>query len=210
MLQRNKSINHLDNLNSINKGLWSKNNSRLKIVGEDAYSHIIELSETDTINESDEIIYSTTINDYCKDNNIAAIDLIMLDIEGGEFMALKGANNVLAMEHAPVVVFEIHNNYVDWSNGLENAEIIQYISSFGYTSFAIRDFHSNFNIGNHPIELIPVSDVYLEGPPHGFNMLAVKDLKSIDNNNFKICKNVSPKLLWSKNSQLHHPLNWVG
>lgn len=209
MLDKNKSLNNLPNLIGINKGLWSKNNTRLKIIGEDAYCHILELSDTDVTSPTDEIINSTTINDYCKDNKIASVDLIMLDIEGGEFMALKGANEILAMENAPNVVFEIHNSYVDWSNGLENADIIQYLHSFGYKCYAIRDFHSNFNIENHPIELIPATDVFLEGPPHGFNMLAIKDAKLIENDNFKICHNVSPKLLWNKNPELHHPLNWI-
>jgi hypothetical protein len=57
------------------------------------------------------------------------------------------------------------------------------------------------------IELIPADKVYLEGPPHGFNMLAVPPGGLLDTPLFRVVENVSPKLLRHKSPALHHPLD---
>jgi hypothetical protein len=57
------------------------------------------------------------------------------------------------------------------------------------------------------IELIPVNKVYLDGPPHGFNMLAVPDLALVSGEMFRQVENVSPKLLRHKSPVLHHPVD---
>ena len=55
------------------------------------------------------------------------------------------------------------------------------------------------------MELIPADAVHLEGPPHGFNMVAVKDASVFDNAGYTILRDVSPKLLRHKDPALHHP-----
>jgi hypothetical protein len=75
----------------------------------------------------------------------------------------------------------------------------------GYQLFAIRDFNTHVEMGDAPIELIPVNKVYLDGPPHGFNMLAIRDLKRLSSPSYIILDNVSPKLLAHKDPALHHP-----
>ncbi|WP_208403338.1 hypothetical protein [Paenibacillus sp. BK720] len=46
--------------------------------------------------------------------------------------------------------------------------------------------------------------VYLEGPPHGLNMIAVKHLSILDDPRIKLCHDVSPKPLTHKKG---YPLN---
>ena len=60
-----------------------------------------------------------------------------------------------------------------------------------------------------PIELVPLDSVYLEGPPHGFNMVAVKDTTVFDGPGYSIVKGVSPKYLRHKDPKLHHPVGGV-
>jgi hypothetical protein len=103
-------------------------------------------------------------------------------------------------------VFEIHRNFVDWTGGLEKTTIIEFLRSYGYTVFAIRDFHNNCPMAEHPIEIIPVDRVYLEGPPHGFNVLATRDPNLVERLSMRIVENVSPKLLLHKDPTLHHPI----
>jgi FkbM family methyltransferase len=195
MLKRNASLNGLDNVRISTVGLWSDSVSRLRFVGYDAHA---------SMTPSDDGVPAITIDDYAASSCIARIGLIMLDLEGGELNVLRGAERVLS-DHAPHVVFEIHRSYVDWSAGLQNTEIVRYLASFGYTLFAVRDFQSNYDLGGYPIELVPVETAYLEGPPHGFNVLAVKDTAVIDNDVFRITPNVSPKLLLHRDPKLHHP-----
>jgi FkbM family methyltransferase len=193
MIERNASINHLDNVRVNALGLWSQP-ATLRLVGHDALAGAAE-SETG--------IAATTIDAYARDLGIR-VGLIMLDLEGGELHALRGASEQLA-RNAPFVVFEVHRSYVDWSRGLRNTEIVQFLSSLGYTIHAIRDFQSNYDLAGRPIELVPIDTAYLEGPPHGFNLFAFRDAAVIDDALFRVMPNVSPKLLFHRDPQLHHP-----
>lgn len=208
ILAHNAELNALQNIKVQRFGLWSKNNCSLKLVGSDSHAHPELASATD-----DDAFPTVTIDSYLEHQGVTHLDLIMLDIEGGELDALKGAVLQLSLseDEAPALVFEVHRNYVDWSNGLENTEIVRLVSGFGYTLFALRDFNANYCMAGKPIELIPLSDVYLEGPPHGFNVLALKGPKKRTLlGDYKISPNVSPKLLLHRNPDLHHPSGGLG
>lgn len=200
MLMHNAELNGLRNIVARPEGLWDDSSTTLKLVGYDSFAH-------PEVSEDSSGFQTTTIEDYLKAAGVERLDLIMLDIEGAELRALRGAAAFLAQPvgQAPDVVFEVHRDYVDWSEGLENTAIVRYLQDFGYQVFAVRDFNSNVAMGSKPIELIPADAVYLEGPPHGFNMVAVKDAGRFDGAPYKICRHVSPKLLRHKDPALHHP-----
>jgi len=194
MIERNASLNHLDNVRVQALGLWSRP-ATLRLVGHDALAGAME-SETG--------IAATTIDAYAGALGVD-IGLIMLDLEGGELHALRGASEQLA-RNAPYIVFEVHRSYVDWSQGLQNTEIVRFLAALGYTIHAIRDFQSNYDLAGRPIELVPIETAYLEGPPHGFNLFAFRDAAVIDDELFRVIPNVSPKLLFHRDPRLHHPV----
>ena len=207
MLEHNARLNKLSNVRVNKVGLWSDCVTRLQLTGPDALATSVPVEAGDDLNgEQDQSFPTITIDDYLSERNIERVELIMLDLEGGELEALRGAQGQLSLPTrvAPHVVFEVHRSYVDWTGGLENTEIGKYLGGFGYRLFAIRDFQSNFDMRGRPIELVNAATVYLEGPPHGFNMLAVKDSAVLDDR-YKICDGVSPKLLLHKDPRLHHP-----
>ncbi len=203
MLMHNAELNKLTNIIPNAEGLWDTGSASLALVGYDSFAHPETVAA-----DAEDAFKTTTISDYLAAHGESSCGLIMLDIEGAELRALKGAEKVLAQPagQAPNIVFEVHRHYVDWSNGLDKTEIVSYLSSLGYHVFAVRDFNSNVNMSGRPIEVIPPADVYLEGPPHGFNMLAVKDISIVQSPDFRICHKVSPKLLWHRDPALHHPL----
>ena len=205
MLERNARNNNLGNIEFNALGLWQDDKTTLKLVGDDSFAH----PEVVEGGAGDDAFATTSINGYGAQRKLDRIGLIMLDIEGAEIQALKGADHYLHQpaDRAPTVVFEVHRDYVDWSQGLDNTEIVKLLTGFGYQVYALRDFNANVPMANSPIELVPTTRTYLEGPPHGFNMLAVKDPAIIENDLFRICYDVSPKLLWHKDPGLHHPLN---
>lgn len=208
MLRRNARNNRLTNIEFNALGLWRDDETVLRLVGDDSFAHP-EVVDGCGDDPGDEAFSTTSINSYARHRKLDRIGLIMLDIEGAEFQALRGADQYLSQPAgiAPTVVFEVHRDYVDWSAGLENTEIVRFLSDLGYRIFSLRDFNANVPMGNSPIELVPPERTYLEGPPHGFNMLAIKDPGIIDSDLFRICYDVSPKLLWHKDPGLHHPLN---
>ncbi len=205
MLMHNAKLNNLNNIVPRAEGLWDNSSTTLKLVGFDSFAH----PEVATGNgDSDDGFQTVTIKDYLDAAKVPQLDLIMLDIEGAELRALQGALAFLDRPagEAPNIVFEVHRHYVDWSNGLENTPIVKLLTERGYKVFAVRDFNSNYDLSGKPVELIPADSVYLEGPPHGFNMVAVKDTGIFDPAHYTICKNVSPKLLRHKDPALHHPI----
>jgi FkbM family methyltransferase len=203
MLEHNARLNHLDNIRVRMVGLWSDDTSRLRLVGPDALASSVAASS----DEGEPTFATTTIDSYLRQHEIDRLDLIMLDLEGAELAALQGARKQLSLPSgiAPNVVFEVHRSYVDWSAGLHNTEILRYLASLGYTMFAIRDFQSNYDLRGRPIELVPAETAYLEGPPHGFNVLAIKEPSLVQNDRFLIRPDVSPKLLLHRDPALHHP-----
>lgn len=195
MLERNAALNALDNVRVHPLALWSEDGVFLQFVGDDAYASTVA---------ADSGVPTTTIDAYARANGIDRVGLIMLDLEGGELHVLRGAEEQLS-RHAPHVVFEVHRSYVDWSQGLHNTDIARFLLSFGYTLFAIRDFQSNYDLSGRPVELVPVETAYLEGPPHGLNLLAIRDTSLLDGEQFAIVPNVSSKLLLHRDPKLHHP-----
>ncbi|HEX4336092.1 MAG TPA: FkbM family methyltransferase [Polyangiaceae bacterium] len=199
MLRRNAQLNRLDNIVVQEFGLWSNDETELGLSGDDSFA-FPSVNQGTTYN-------SVSIDTYLKRQKVEQLDLIMLDIEGGELEVLRGAKEQLARPpgKAPCIVFEVHRSYVDWTNGLENTEIVKLLADNGYVIHAVRDFQANVDMHGQPIELVPLSSTYLEGPPHGFNLLATKRPEMLSDPLFKIVPGVSPKLLIHKSPELHHP-----
>lgn len=204
MLSRNAELNGLRNLRTFQLGLWDEDGARLQFVGQDALAGSV--AATGEVGEA--AFSATTVDAYLAREGIEEVQLVALDLEGGEFRALRGAKRQLSLPaaRAPNVVFEVHRSYTDWSNGLQNTHILSYLSSLGYHAFAVRDFQANYDMGERPIELVLPEKTYLEGPQHGFNMVAVKDVSILKNDRFRFCEGVSPKLLLHKDPALHHPV----
>jgi FkbM family methyltransferase len=199
MLGGNARLNRLENVRVNRCGLWSSSDARLRLDGFDSFANAIDATDDDT-----DAFSTVTIDDYAAAGGLK-IGLIQLDIEGAELGALLGARRTLTVDR-PHVVFEVHRHYVDWSRGLAQTDICRYLAELGYTLYAVRDFNSHREMAERPVELVPVDKVYLEGPPHGFNMLAVQDPARVAGRGFRIVENVSPKLLAHKDPALHHPV----
>ncbi len=202
-LRRNAARNGIGNVTINEVALWSDDAARIGIRGEDSHASPFRLEFDDGTG-----VPATTIDRYAAFHGIASVDVILLDIEGGEIHALKGASSLLSQpaSTAPTVVFEVHASYVDWSRGLANADIVRHLSEHGYSVFALRDYNNNIDMAEFPIELVDLADIYLEGPPHGFNMVAVKDLDLISRHGWKVRKGVSPKLLKHGDPAFHAPI----
>ena len=198
VLNENLALNNLKNVKTVLKGLWKDSNTFLNLSETDDLAFA---SPSDDSNSSNTI----TIDEYVEESGIDRVDLIMLDIEGSELNVLTGAEKQLRRESGyPNIVFEIHSSYVDWSEGLDKTPIAKFLKSFGYKLYSVRDFQGNYDMQGKAIELIKPEYTVLDGPAHGFNMLAVKDETLLNNSIFKMCDNVSPKYIIHKTPTLHH------
>ena len=208
-LLHNLGINGISNVTAHHLALWSES-TMLQLKG------TAPLASTASIDDRSDcaaattngLVAATTIDEYAQTAGLTDIGLIMLDTEGGEEPALRGARTLLARppSTAPQVIFEVHRQFVDWTVGLANTPVVQLLAETGYAVYAIRDFHANRSMAGRPIEVIPVDRVYLEGPPHGFNLLATKEATLIRRLRLEVVNDVSPKLLADRDPRLHHPL----
>ena len=205
-LLRHIELNAMTNVAAHRMGLWDEDDTALVMEGPAALAYSGAAADGAA---GDDTIQSITIDGYVGQSGLASVDLIMLDTEGGEEKALLGARGLIAQPHpaAPHLIFEVHRHYVDWTDGLPGTSVVRYLTSNGYAVYAIRDFHDNYPTAGTAIEIIPVDAVHLDGPPHGFNVLATKDPGMIERLGLRVVSNVSPKLLLDKDPALHHPLD---
>jgi FkbM family methyltransferase len=203
-LCRNLELNALANVVARRQALWDRTGDRLSMSGSPALARCVP-DEAAAL----EAVVSVAIDDYAEAERLDSIGLIMLDLEGAEERALLGARSVLARPPAlaPHLVFEVHRDHVDWSDGLEGTGPVALVMSLGYRVFAIRDYHDNVAMHGRPIEVIPVGSVHLDGPPHGFNLLATKDDDLVRRFDLRVVAGVSPKLLRTGDPRLHQPLS---
>lgn len=200
LIVENAKLNGLTNVLINNLALWNRSGEKLVFEGEDALASTVTAADT-----AEKILHTITIDDYVAENNVGEVNLLMIDVEGSEIKVLEGAKAML-QKHKPVVVFETHSLYNDWSNGLENSDSVKLMTGLGYEVFAVREFHQNIDTGNLPVELLPTNRTYCETPPHhGFNMLAIPAGSLIENDLFKIVFDLSPKLILPKNDPRFSP-----
>lgn len=200
LIIENAAANGLKNIVINNLALWNKGNEKLVFEGKDALASTVEATGV-----GKNVLHTITIDDYMKQQRLNDINLLMIDVEGSEIKVLEGAREMIR-NNKPVVVFETHSLYNDWSNGLQNSDSVKLMNELGYELYAVREFHQNINTGTMPVELLPLDRTYYEIPPHhGFNLLAVPDNKLINNELFKVVYDLSPKLLLHKTETLFHP-----
>lgn len=204
MLQNNVAINGIKNLSVHQLALWSEDDRNINLTGLDSHASPQEAG----INSTGTLFKSKTIDRFCKERGVSQLDIIMLDIEGGETAALQGAKNILSQPSstAPAVICEIHSSYVDWTKGLRSTDLVETLLQHGYEVFALRDYQGNEPMRGKPVELVEIDTAVIAGPPHGFNLLAVKSRKRLDPAIFRICNHVSPKLLHHRDPAIFAPL----
>ncbi len=78
-----------------------------------------------------ESVKTTTLDAYIERNAVRHVDLIKMDIEGAELLALKGASGLLCRDDGPIILIEIADvNTAGF--GYKAKEIIVHLESLGY------------------------------------------------------------------------------
>jgi FkbM family methyltransferase len=88
----------------------------------------------------------TSLDGYCQDRSIDRIDLLKLDIEGGEYEALRGAQGLLQAQAVDCIFLEL----IEWAakrSGHSTAEIQILLQDAGYHLYRV-----------HSRELVPIPE----------------------------------------------------
>ncbi|WP_294328366.1 FkbM family methyltransferase [uncultured Chryseobacterium sp.] len=88
-----------------------------------------------------ESVKSINLDDYVRNQQIGKIDLIKIDIEGGEFSALQGMHEIL-IRYQPKIIIEINNIALKSSNHSEE-ELIHLLVQKGYSQTKVLSRNEN-------------------------------------------------------------------
>jgi len=138
-LQENIRLNNLQNISVNHFGVSDYTGQALLqrfMGGEDIYDGMNFISSEKTANENLPVAV-ITLADYCRQNEIARIDLMKMDIEGGEYNALLGAKNFLESQTIGCIFLELVEAHANRA-GHSTVEIKQLLSNAGYRIFGLH------------------------------------------------------------------------
>lgn len=78
----------------------------------------------------------TTLDDLFAD--LIRLDLLKIDIEGGELNALKGATRIITTK-CPIILFEVGSEYALERHGLSRRDLYDHLTRIGYDVFTFTD-----------------------------------------------------------------------
>ncbi len=102
------------------------------------------------------------LDDYVLSNKIEKVDFIKMDVEGGEYLVLKGAEIVLK-QYSPVIMLELHESHTKCF-GYSPEELIIYLGDLGYYLYEIDEN-----------EVGSVKEVISSENTNNYNFLALKN-----------------------------------
>jgi len=93
--------------------------------------HYIEKIENNSSN-IDDVIRTITLDDFVNSEKLTTVDFLKIDIEGAEFLCLKGGKKFLEKNN-PVIICECFEDYL---NRFDNSisEVIIYMDRLGFNS----------------------------------------------------------------------------
>jgi FkbM family methyltransferase len=94
------------------------------------------LAKRDGVDEPIEVNI-TTLDGYCEENGIVAVDFIKVDVEGAELQVFSGAERILASRDAPVIMFEVGDAMAE-SFGSSSSKVKSLLGKHGYTFYRCR------------------------------------------------------------------------
>ena len=159
-LKKNVEFNNLNNI-EIHEIALSDNVGHAKLSKDMGASGFIVVDDNlvvDTIN-----VQCTSLDIFLYDHNIPRIDLIKVDIEGGEFNFLKGAVNSLN-KYKPLLILEVTENLLQRSN-TSKLEIEFFLKSSGYRLAGIVKSNDVLAIPSERFdEIVKNNNLWLELP----------------------------------------------
>lgn len=142
-LQTHVSLNDLTQIQVQRVGLSSKNQTNVPIYGscgqdvKDDHNGLASLFGQNKDEAIVEYINITTIDDSVASLGLSNIDLIKIDIEGGEYECLLGAEKILK-KYRPMLVVEVQE-FSAQQAGWKPEELFRFLENFNYEFFTIKN-----------------------------------------------------------------------
>ncbi|HZV13649.1 MAG TPA: FkbM family methyltransferase [Candidatus Kapabacteria bacterium] len=79
-------------------------------------------------------IEAITLDDYLASEGVKKVDIVKMDIEGGELSALRGMKRLLGGENPPIVILEMFDKAMQTA-GYTSKDIISELQPYGYQPY---------------------------------------------------------------------------
>ena len=137
LLLENIHHNKLTNIKSFNFG-FSDNCRTADFFYSEVRSAIASERDIFDTNSSKKIqCQLNTLDDFVKEQSIHRLDFIKCDVEGAEFLVLKGGKQTIC-KYLPMIFLELVENWCT-KFGYNIETVIHYMSKIGYQMFEIKD-----------------------------------------------------------------------
>lgn len=134
-LQENIFLNNITCINNYKIAISDSNTSLEINIGNDQNWGMSSINKHDQLSSLSETVKCQTLDSFCEEHHITAIDLVKIDVEGAEFKVLKGMINVIQL-YKPEILIEIIDTHLN-QQGVNSSDIFKYLWSKGYRSYEI-------------------------------------------------------------------------
>lgn len=86
--------------------------------------------------DGSEVVEVSTVDDYCKENNIEYIDMLKIDTEGHDLEVIRGAKEMIASNKVGVIQFEF--GILNTFSHTYIYDFYQFLKPFGYELYKIK------------------------------------------------------------------------
>ena len=143
-----------ENTKLFNFGLGNKNCTEKFFINSDNHGGHAFWDVSRNVNNIKTIAEKITItseikklDDVLEDEDLSKLKLILFDMEGFEYHALKGAVNILADSNVPYIICEVNNDALHQC-GVSQLVLKDFLRLCGYKAFLIHDY-----TGESPTEI---------------------------------------------------------
>jgi FkbM family methyltransferase len=143
-IRRNLELNGFSNVTLINIAAADKSSYAHLIEGPGSSMH--KVSKV-TCNQIGKTIKTEPLDDIISNLRIREIDILIMDIEGYEYFALKGLGNSLQSHSVKNVICEIHPSILA-EHGISKNDVLDLFREYGYSVIDLRK-----SVASHPYHI---------------------------------------------------------
>jgi len=133
----NINLNGFKNIKVLKKGISNKTGKlKFYLCDDDAYNSIGNHPMREVINIKE--IDVTTLNEFCAAENISNIDLLKVDTEGADYLALLGASDFLKSQIPPLIFCEFNTNISEGFTFSKN-DFVKLLQDHNYNIYTLQN-----------------------------------------------------------------------
>lgn len=92
-------------------------------------------------------VKTTTLDGFCKQENIEVVNFLKIDVEGAEYLVLEGAKELLTNKSIKVIQLELNNHINNYN--LKVADVVKMMNEFNYSLYRLGEKLSPIKLNNY-------------------------------------------------------------